>query len=53
MAQTHCTTVDTSNVASFVDSTDTFIFDCDGVLWKTHSLLPGVAETMDMLRDMV
>lgn len=42
-----------SNARSFVDSTDTFIFDCDGVLWKTHHLLPGVAETMDMLRAKV
>jgi len=40
---------DTDKVA-FVDSVQTFIFDCDGVIWKGDSLIPGIPETLDMLR---
>jgi len=35
-----------------VDSVETFIFDCDGVIWKGDSLIEGVPETIDMLRAM-
>lgn len=35
---------------AFVDAVDTFIFDCDGVIWKGDSIIPGVAETLDMLK---
>ena len=37
---------------SFVDSVETFIFDCDGVIWKGDSLIEGVPETIAMLRAM-
>ncbi|CAN6448302.1 unnamed protein product [Victoria cruziana] len=35
-----------------LDSTDVFIFDCDGVIWKGDKLIEGVAQTMEMLRSM-
>ena len=35
-----------------VDATETFIFDCDGVIWKGDSLIEGVPETLDLLRSM-
>ena len=35
-----------------VDSVETFIFDCDGVIWKGDSLIEGVPETIAMLRAM-
>lgn len=35
----------------FVDDHDTFLFDCDGVLWRGSDLLPYVPETLDMLRS--
>jgi len=35
---------------NFVDAVETFIFDCDGVIWKGDSIIPGVPETLDMLR---
>lgn len=35
-----------------VDSVETFIFDCDGVIWKGDSLIEGVPETIAMLREM-
>ncbi|KAK6911771.1 hypothetical protein RJ641_023864 [Dillenia turbinata] len=34
-----------------IDSVQTFIFDCDGVIWKGDSLIGGVPETLDMLRS--
>ena len=30
--------------------TDVFIFDCDGVIWKGDSIIPGVPEVLDKLR---
>ncbi|GAQ83287.1 2-phosphoglycolate phosphatase [Klebsormidium nitens] len=36
--------------ASLIDSVKTFIFDCDGVIWKGESLIDGVPETLDKLR---
>eukprot|EP00227_Mantoniella_beaufortii_P016858 CAMPEP_0197591582 /NCGR_PEP_ID=MMETSP1326-20131121/13793_1 /TAXON_ID=1155430 /ORGANISM="Genus nov. species nov., Strain RCC2288" /LENGTH=351 /DNA_ID=CAMNT_0043157103 /DNA_START=19 /DNA_END=1074 /DNA_ORIENTATION=- len=35
-----------------VDSVETFIFDCDGVIWKGDKLIEGVSDTIDMLRGM-
>eukprot|EP01031_Cornospumella_fuschlensis_P039903 gene39903-48590_t len=29
---------------------DVFIFDCDGVIWKGDSLIPGVEKTLTKLR---
>ncbi|KAL4193898.1 hypothetical protein AMTRI_Chr06g201620 [Amborella trichopoda] len=34
-----------------INSVETFIFDCDGVIWKGDSLIEGVPETLDMLRS--
>ncbi|XP_073293387.1 phosphoglycolate phosphatase 1A, chloroplastic-like isoform X2 [Primulina huaijiensis] len=34
-----------------IDSVETFIFDCDGVIWKGDKLIGGVPETLDMLRS--
>ncbi|KAL5711696.1 hypothetical protein ACHQM5_013952 [Ranunculus cassubicifolius] len=38
------------NPTQLIDSVETFIFDCDGVIWKGDSLIDGVPETLDMLR---
>lgn len=35
---------------TLVDKVDCFIFDCDGVIWLGDSVIPGVPETLDMLR---
>eukprot|EP00252_Welwitschia_mirabilis_P012792 TRINITY_DN282_c0_g1_i1.p1 TRINITY_DN282_c0_g1~~TRINITY_DN282_c0_g1_i1.p1 ORF type:complete len:411 (+),score=54.76 TRINITY_DN282_c0_g1_i1:121-1353(+) len=40
-----------SNPDSLIDSVQTFIFDCDGVIWKGDVLIEGVPETLDMLRS--
>mmetsp|Transcript_2880 Transcript_2880/g.10456 ORF Transcript_2880/g.10456 Transcript_2880/m.10456 type:complete len:347 (+) Transcript_2880:2023-3063(+) len=38
------------NMKALVDSVETFIFDCDGVIWKGDTLIEGVPETLAMLR---
>ncbi|KAK3020500.1 hypothetical protein RJ639_045442 [Escallonia herrerae] len=39
------------NADQLIDSVETFIFDCDGVIWKGDSLIDGVPQTLDMLRS--
>ncbi|KAH0462814.1 hypothetical protein IEQ34_010389 [Dendrobium chrysotoxum] len=39
------------NPDDLIDSVETFIFDCDGVVWKGDKLIDGVPETLDMLRS--
>lgn len=38
------------NADELIDSVETFIFDCDGVIWKGDKLISGVPETLDLLR---
>lgn len=40
-----------SDADELINSVETFIFDCDGVIWKGDSLIAGVPETLDMLRS--
>ncbi|KAK6775169.1 hypothetical protein RDI58_026170 [Solanum bulbocastanum] len=40
-----------TNPAELIDSVETFIFDCDGVIWKGDKLIDGVPETLDLLRE--
>ncbi|EPX72468.1 4-nitrophenylphosphatase [Schizosaccharomyces octosporus yFS286] len=35
----------------FLDKFDVFLFDCDGVLWSGNEPLPGVKDTMELLRS--
>jgi len=37
---------------ALIDKVDCFIFDCDGVIWRGDSVIPGVPETLDMLRSL-
>ncbi|KAL4576408.1 hypothetical protein LXL04_012501 [Taraxacum kok-saghyz] len=36
---------------ALINSVETFIFDCDGVIWKGDSLIEGVPETLELLRS--
>jgi len=36
--------------ASWLQGIDIFIFDCDGVIWRGDSAIPGAAATLDKLR---
>ena len=37
--------------AQLVDKFDTFLFDCDGVVWSGPTLIPGVREVISWLRS--
>lgn len=39
-------------VEEFLSHYDTFIFDCDGVLWRGSEVLKGSPETLDFLRGL-
>ncbi|KAJ1955473.1 hypothetical protein EC988_001865 [Linderina pennispora] len=41
-----------SDLQSFVDRYDTFLFDCDGVIWRGTTIIDGVPATLDMLRSL-
>lgn len=36
---------------TFVDKFDTFLFDCDGVLWHGDHLIPGAVDVLAYLRE--
>lgn len=39
-----------SEYAKLLDNYDTWLFDCDGVLWRGDHLIEGAAQVLDMLR---
>lgn len=39
-----------SDYQEIIGRYDTFLFDCDGVIWRGNTAIPGVAQTLDMLR---
>ncbi|BBM99829.1 4-nitrophenyl phosphatase [Marchantia polymorpha subsp. ruderalis] len=41
-----------TDAAGLINDVDTFLFDVDGVIWRGGKVIEGVAETLDMLRDM-
>jgi ribonucleotide monophosphatase NagD (HAD superfamily) len=45
--------LNSANVASWIDSYDTFIFDCDGVLWCGPHQVPGANSSLKLLREKV
>jgi len=51
MAAPKYLTGDKAGIEEFLGRFDVFLFDCDGVLWSGDLLLPGTAETIEMLRN--
>ncbi|KAG6006645.1 hypothetical protein E4U54_000137 [Claviceps lovelessii] len=43
-------TGDKTAINEFIDKFDTFLFDCDGVLWSGDHVFEGVPETIRMLK---
>ena len=37
---------------SLIDQYDTWLFDCDGVLWEGTRLIPGATEVLAYLRKL-
>ncbi|KAF1815455.1 2-phosphoglycolate phosphatase [Eremomyces bilateralis CBS 781.70] len=44
-------TGDKPAIDEFIDRFDTFLFDCDGVLWSGEQVYPKTVETIQMLKD--
>ncbi|KAK7428562.1 p-nitrophenyl phosphatase [Neonectria magnoliae] len=44
-------TGDPAAINEFIDKFDTFLFDCDGVLWSGDHIFEGVPETIALLRS--
>ncbi|TQV99910.1 hypothetical protein V2A60_005331 [Cordyceps javanica] len=44
-------TGDGAGIKDFIDKFDTFLFDCDGVLWSGDHVFEGVPETLLLLRS--
>ncbi|KAI5289300.1 hypothetical protein KEM55_006741 [Ascosphaera atra] len=42
---------DAQSIGKFLDNYDTFLFDCDGVLWSGNKLFDRTVETLEMLRS--
>ncbi|CCF58830.1 hypothetical protein KAFR_0F02330 [Kazachstania africana CBS 2517] len=47
------TKINTNEIAqNFLNKFDTFLFDCDGVIWSGNRLLPNVKEFLEKLRHL-
>ncbi|OPB39425.1 4-nitrophenylphosphatase [Trichoderma guizhouense] len=44
-------TGDGAGIKEFIDKFDTFLFDCDGVLWNGDHVYEGVPETISLLKS--
>lgn len=42
---------DITQAKELIDKYDTFLFDCDGVIWVGNELLPYVKETLELLQS--
>jgi 4-nitrophenyl phosphatase len=39
-----------TDYTELLDAYDTWLFDCDGVLWHGDTLVPGATDVLDLLR---
>lgn len=44
--------LDKDDLASFLDSFDTVLTDCDGVLWMGDNAIDGSADALNQLREL-
>jgi phosphoglycolate/pyridoxal phosphate phosphatase family enzyme len=44
--------VDERALRSFLNNVDSFLLDCDGVLWRGTEPIPGVSESLSLLRSL-
>lgn len=46
-----CVALNASNAKSLLNDNDTFLFDCDGVLWNLPEVFPGAIELLKYLTE--
>ena len=44
-----CISLEEQNAKSLLNNNDTFLFDCDGVLWNLPEIFPGAIELLNYL----
>jgi len=52
MAAHSCKTLDTQTVRKLLESVDTVLCDCDGVLWTSDNVVPGGPSAINKLKAM-
>ncbi|KAM6951629.1 glycerol-3-phosphate phosphatase-like [Aplochiton taeniatus] len=50
MAVSKCTLLTGPLIKQLLDSVDTVLFDCDGVIWRGNQAVPGAADVIDLLK---
>jgi 4-nitrophenyl phosphatase len=48
-----CVPLTEANAKSLLNDNDTFLFDCDGVLWNFPEIFPGAVELLNYLTEQV
>lgn len=48
-----CVPLNESNAKSLLNNNDTFLFDCDGVLWNFPDIFQGAVELLHLLTQQV
>lgn len=51
MAASKCTRLSGSLVKQVLDSVDSVLFDCDGVIWRGDQAIPGAAQVISLLKQ--
>uniref|UniRef100_A0A3Q3A122 Glycerol-3-phosphate phosphatase n=1 Tax=Kryptolebias marmoratus TaxID=37003 RepID=A0A3Q3A122_KRYMA len=51
MSGTKCTRLSGAPVRRLLDSVDSVLFDCDGVIWRGDQAVPGACRVIDLLKE--
>lgn len=51
MAGSKCTRLSGPLVKQLLDSVDSVLFDCDGVIWRGDQAIPGATQVIDLLKE--
>ncbi|XP_068439033.1 glycerol-3-phosphate phosphatase [Clinocottus analis] len=51
MSGSKCTRLSGARVKPLLDSVDSVLFDCDGVIWRGDQAVPGAAQVVNLLKE--